>query len=466
MTGGGTPYFMDERAAGRRETFKFSEVLSALSFVLDKVEGQPEGHVVRSCFVGMTIANGLGLAQDQRSALFYVLLLKDAGCSSTSSGVAGLFEADDFEVKKTLKTTDRSRLPESLLYVARTVSPGGNLRTRARRFLAVGMEGRRANRRLVRILCERGAEIARLIGFPEATVRAIRSLDEHWDGTGYPDGLRGEEIPLLSRVCKLAQTVDFFYTSFGPSQAEEVARTHRKKWFDPALVDVFLAKVRAGSVWERMADPDLLRAVSHLEPADRVLAVTSERLDLTARAFARIIDAKSPFTYRHSEGVARAAAKMTEHMGFPASVVHDQTRAGLLHDIGKLAISNCILDKPGPLTDEEFAKVKKHPGLTYEVLTRVAPLRGIAEVAASHHEKLDGTGYHRGVTAEELSVPSRILAVADVSTPSPRIGPTAPPCLWRRYSPSWMRRATRNSVPDVWVPSTSWYRREVFEVKQ
>jgi hypothetical protein len=173
MTGGGTPYFMDERAAGRRETFKFSEVLSALSFVLDKVEGQPEGHVVRSCFVGMTIANGLGLAQDQRSALFYALLLKDAGCSSTSSGVAGLFEADDFEVKKTLKTTDRSRLPESLLYVARTVSPGGNLRTRARRFLAVGMEGRRANRRLVRIRCERGAEIARLIGFPEATVRAI-----------------------------------------------------------------------------------------------------------------------------------------------------------------------------------------------------------------------------------------------------------------------------------------------------
>jgi HD-GYP domain-containing protein (c-di-GMP phosphodiesterase class II) len=457
---------MDEQATDR-EMFKFSEVLSALSLVLDRVEGQPEGHVVRSCFVGMTIGEGLGLAQDQRSALFYALLLKDAGCSSTSSGVAGLFEADDFEVKKTLETTDRSRrLPESFLYVARTVSPGGNLGTRARRFLAVGMERRRANRRLVRIRCERGAEIARLIGFPEATVRAIRSLDEHWEGTGYPDGLRGEEIPLLSRVCKLAQTVDFFYTAFGPSQAEEVARNRRARWFDPALVDIFLAKVRAGSVWERMADPDLLRVVSRLEPADRVLAVTPERLDLTARAFVRIIDAKSPFTYRHSERVAETATAMAEHIVLPTHAVRDQGRTGLLYNIGKLAISNRILDKPGPLTQAEYAQVKKHPGLTYEVLTRVAHCRGIAEVAASHHEKLDGTGYHRGVTAEDLSVPSRILASLTSSTPSPRTGPIAPPCPWRRYSPSWMRRVARNSVPGVWVPSTSWHRRAISEVEQ
>src|SRR5215210_9509712 len=139
---------MDEQAIDRG-TFKFSEVLSALSFVLDMVEGQPEGHVVRSCFIGMTIGERLGLAEEQRSALFYTLLLKDAGCSSTSSRVAALFDADDFEVKKTLRTTDRSRLSESLLYVARTLSPGGKLRTRARRFLTVGLEGRRANRRLV-----------------------------------------------------------------------------------------------------------------------------------------------------------------------------------------------------------------------------------------------------------------------------------------------------------------------------
>ena len=163
-----------------------------------------------------------------------------------------------------------------------------------------------------------------------------------------------------------------------------------------------------------MADPDFLRVVSRLEPADRVLAVTSERLDLTARAFARIIDAKSPFTYRHSERVAETATAMAEHMVLPTHAVRDQGRTGLLHDIGKLGVSNRILDKPGPLTQAEYAQVKKHPGLTYEILMRVAPFCAIAEVAANHHEKLDGTGYHRGMTAEELSVPSRILAVADV----------------------------------------------------
>jgi HD-GYP domain-containing protein (c-di-GMP phosphodiesterase class II) len=422
-------HFMDEPPTCR-ETFKFSEVLSALSFVLDMVEGQPEGHVVRSCFIGMTVGGRLGLTEEQRSALFYALLLKDAGCSSTSSGVAALFDADDFEVKKTLKTTDRSRLPESLLYVARTVSPGRTLWTRARRFLAVGLEGRRTNRRLVRIRCERGVEIARLIGFPEGTVKAIRSLDEHWDGTGHPDGLRGEEIPLLSRICKLAQTVDFFYNAFGSVQAEEEVRARRKTWFDPALVDAFLAEVRAGSIWESLADPDLLHAVSRLEPADRVLEVTLKRLDLTARAFARIIDAKSPFTYRHSERVADTAVVMAEYMEFPASAVRDQRRAGLLHDIGKLGVSNRILDKPGYLTDAEYAQIKKHPKLTYDTLVRVTPFRDIADVAASHHEKLDGTGYHRGITGESLSLPSRILTVADIFDASSRTVPTARPCPW------------------------------------
>ena len=395
-------------------TVKLSEVLSALSFVLDMVEGQPEGHVLRSCFIGMSIAERLRLSEEQRSALFYALLLKDAGCSSNASRVTALFGADDFGAKKALKTVDWSRLQGAVPYVARAVSPDGGLWTRGRRFFTVCLKGPKTARELVQIRCERGAGISRSMGFPEETAGAIRNLDEHWNGAGHPDGLKGEEIPLLARICSLAQTVEVFYTTFGPVRAEEIARARSKEWFDPALVDVFLAEVRAGRLWESLGEPDLARSVSLMEPADRVLAATPEWLDLTAHAFARIIDAKSPFTYRHSEGVARAAAKMTEHMGFPPSVVRDQTRAGLLHDIGKLAISNRILDKPGPLTAGELAKIKQHPRLTYEALTRVAPFHSIAEVAANHHERLDGSGYHQGLTGEDLSLSARIIAVADV----------------------------------------------------
>lgn len=163
-----------------------------------------------------------------------------------------------------------------------------------------------------------------------------------------------------------------------------------------------------------MGQSDITRSVSLMEPADRMIVATPEWLDLTAHAFARIIDAKSPFTFRHSEGVARAAVKIGEQVGLPDEAVHDLMRAGLLHDIGKLGVSNRILDKPGPLTDDEFAMVKRHPWLTYGVLTRVAPFRGIADTAANHHERLDGSGYHRGVTGEHLTQPARILAVADI----------------------------------------------------
>lgn len=410
-----------------RETLRLSEVLSALSFMLDMVEGQPEGHTLRSCFIGMMISERLGLPEEQRSALFYALLLKDAGCSANASRVTNLFGADDFQVKRDFKTVNWSRLPNAAMYVARNVSPGGAIWSKARRFFAVGMEGQKVAREIVQIRCERGAEIARLLNFPEETAQAIRNLDEHWDGAGHPDGLKKDEIPLLARICGLAQTMEVFYSTFGPERAEDVARSRRKKWFDPALVDAFLAEAREGRIWESLDRRDLTLAVSCLEPTDRIQTATPELLDLTALAFARIIDAKSPFTYEHSEGVARIAVTITEYMGSPASEVQDQRRAGLLHDVGKLGVSNSILDKPGKLTDAEFAQVKKHPGLTYSTLVRVAPFRSIADLAASHHERLDGSGYHQGVTGKNLDLPARILAVADVYDALTQDRPYRPP---------------------------------------
>lgn len=405
-----------QRTIGSRAsaTVRYSEVLSALSFALDMVEGQPEGHALRSCFIGMMVAERLGLDDSQRSALFYALLLKDAGCSSNASRVTALFEGDDFAAKRDFKTVDWSRLPGAVLYAARNVSPEGAIWSKARRFLAIGAEGNRATQKLIQIRCERGAEIMRLMGFPEETTRAIRSLDEHWDGGGYPDGLKRDQIPLLARICGFAQTVEVFYAAHGPERAEHMARARRKRWFDPDLVDIFLSETRDGRVWRSLAEQDLMLLVSRLEPPDRAFSVTQERLDLTALAFAQIIDAKSPFTFRHSEGVAEAAVAMNRHMGYPEPEVRVQRRAGLLHDIGKLGISNRILDKPGRLTAAEFARVRAHPRMTYEILNRISVFRDIVEVAANHHERLDGSGYHRGVTGEELDPQSHIMAVADV----------------------------------------------------
>ncbi|HET7479517.1 MAG TPA: HD domain-containing phosphohydrolase [Rubrobacteraceae bacterium] len=377
------------------------------------VEGQPEGHVVRSCYIGMTIGERIGLSEDLRSALFYALLLKDAGCSSNSFRTAVLFDADDFAAKRSFKTVDWSRLPNAVLYAARNVSPEGSVWAKARRFFSVGKVLPDVGRELIQIRCERGAEITRLMGFSEETAGAIRNLDEHWDGGGHPDGLKGDEIPFLARICGLAQTAEVFYSAYGPERAERVVRARRKRWFDPDLVDVFLAEARVGNIWENLRG-DITGAISRMEPEDRSLLATPERLDLAAVAFAQIIDAKSPYTFQHSEGVADAAVAISAHMGLGPEELRNQRRAGLLHDIGKLGISNSILDKGSSLTDEEFAKIKTHPRLSYEILSRVPPFESIVDRAANHHEKLDGSGYPRGLTGEDLDLPSRILTVADI----------------------------------------------------
>lgn len=401
-----------------RDTFRFSEVLSALSFALDIVEGQPEGHIVRSCYIGMVVGGRIGLSEEQRSALFYALLLKDAGCSSNASKMSALFDADDFEVKRKVKrkvkTVNWTSLPQAVLYAARSVSPQGNLWNKTRRFLIFGAQGQKASRQLIQVRCERGAEITRMIGFPEETAGAVRSLDEHWDGAGHPDGLKRKEIPLLARICGLAQTAEVFYTEHGPARTETVMKARRKKWFDPDLVDILLDEARRGNIWENLGRSNLTDFLSNMEPADQTLLSTPERLDLVARAFARIIDAKSPFTYEHSEGVANLAVAMSRRMGIEGEELRDQMRAGLLHDIGKLGVSSRILDKPGPLTKEEFARIKEHPELSQDILSRVAPFRNIVERCANHHEKLDGSGYPRGLTAEDLDLPTRILTVADI----------------------------------------------------
>jgi len=244
-----------------------------------------------------------------------------------------------------------------------------------------------------------------LLGLTETSAEAIRALDEHWDGRGQPRGLRGEEIPLLARILCLAQTVEIFHTAGGARAAWAVARRRSGRWFDPALVAAL-----GGCVGELAIEDE----VSAWEPADRLLVADDARLDRIAIAFAGVIDAKSPWTYRHSDRASVIAASLASALGAGEETLDDLRRAALLHDIGKLSISNRILDKAGRLTPAEFAKVREHPLVSARILDRVPGLRHLAPLAGAHHERLDGRGYPHGLTAAELDMPMRVLAVADV----------------------------------------------------
>lgn len=386
-----------------------SGLVGALSYALDITEGEPPGHADRSCMIGMRLADELGLEAEARSDLFYALLLKDAGCSANSARMAALFGADDHVAKRTSKRVDWARPFPAFMWSLRTVAPGGSLRARVQRLRAIRDEGE-VTRSLMQARCDRGAEIARMLGLTEATAEAIRALDEHWDGRGQPRGLAGTEIPLAARVLCLAQTVEVFHRAGGVAAAYGVARSRSGRWFDPALVEALGALRADAGFWASLAEPD----VSVFEPPDRVLIADQNRLDQIVEAFARVIDAKSPWTHRHSDRAGAVATSVGELLGFEATALRDLRRAAALHDIGKLGISNRILDRPGRLTDQEYANVKTHPVLTERILARVPGLSELAPLASSHHERLDGSGYPHGLTASELTMPMRALAVADM----------------------------------------------------
>ncbi|HUO09834.1 MAG TPA: HD domain-containing phosphohydrolase [Phycisphaerae bacterium] len=393
---------------------RLSEVVSALSYALDITEGQPEGHAVRTCIIGMRLAREIYLTPKQRSALFYALLLKDLGCSSNASRVCYLFSADDRRVKRDVKTANWTRLSGKLGYILRNAAPGGSFAARIASFMRVARAGATAAKELVELRCDRGATIARNLSMPEETAIAIRGLDEHWDGQGHPYGLAGDDIPMLSRILGLAQTAEVFHHRDGLNAALAVAKARSGTWFDPDLVKAFHSIRNDTAFWDRLHASDPLQEAMTFEPEETRLTVTEELLDSIAVGFGQVIDAKSPWTYRHSEGVADIAAGITEVMGFTPENTRLLRRAARLHDIGKLGISNLILDKPGKLDPHELALMRKHPLYTRQILERVSGFRELAPIAAAHHERLDGTGYDCGLDASKLPTEVRILSTADM----------------------------------------------------
>lgn len=398
-----------------------SDLLSALSYALDLTEGQPAGHSNRACLIGLRIGEEIGLPAAQLAELYYSLLLKDVGCSSNSSHLFHILHSDDIQAKGNLKTKDWTKTGwESLRYALDHVGVGKPFLDRVRHLLKVARTQQRDSRTLVAIRCDRGASIATKIGFPRSVSQAIYSLDEHWDGGGYPEGLFRLEIPLYSRIMNLAQTLEVFYYQHGPSEAIAMLAGRSGRWFDPELCQAAMALDLRGELFQDLRREDLHTFVAGLVPVggeaitSHQLELSSEKLDEICEAFAEVIDAKSPFTYQHSTGVAHAAVAIGRVLSLDQDELDTLRRAALLHDIGKLSVPNSILEKPAKLDADEWNVIRRHPYYTLEILNRVPGFDVLSDIAAAHHEKLDGTGYFRGWSASQLSLNARILAVSDI----------------------------------------------------
>ena len=395
-------------------SISLSEIISALSYALDLTEGAVHGHALRSCLLGMRIAAEAKLPADQTSGLYFALLLKDIGCSSNSSRMCEIVGGDDRAIEAGVPhKPDLSTL--KLLW--QNVLPRAGAAAKVARILHIGLTEHKSNQEMIGLRCDRGASIVSKLGMGEFAAEAVRSLDEHWDGSGYPDSIQGEQIPLLSRICAIAQHLDILSAGRGTQNAIDTLEERSGTWFDPQLVRVAVSLHRAGRLWANCSpndsEQDTRQAVLDLD-AGTSYTLEAGQIDQICEAFADVVDAKSHFTFRHSIGVADAALGIAQTMGLPSDRIQLVRRAALLHDIGKLSVSNTILDKRAVLSASEWDAVRQHPRTTRLILERVRSFREMAIIAGEHHEKLDGSGYPDRLTARDLSLESRIIAVADV----------------------------------------------------
>jgi len=389
-----------------------SEILGAFSYALDLTEGQPDGHSIRSCWIGVQLALAIGLEGDALRDTYYAVMLKDLGCSSNAARVSEMFVGDDRSLKHNFKLIGPR--PEDFgEFVAAEV---GATASKEIREAAAGYLVENAGEIMTDIIgtrCSQGADIARQLRFSEDVAQAIAHLDEHWDGSGLPTGIAGSAIHIGGRIALLSQVVDVFFKARGSDAAIKEVQRRAGTWLDPDLCDIFSEIATGAGFWTTLESDDLSERLFALDPATLQVEVDEDYLDDIALAFGRVIDAKSPFTGGHSERVGLLTDRVAEHMGMDKVARRVLRRAAILHDVGKLGVSSAILEKPGKLDQEEWEIMKSHAVHTFNILSRIGPMRDMAVIAGGHHERLDGKGYPLGLNASVIAIETRIITVCD-----------------------------------------------------
>lgn len=345
--------------------------------------------------------------------MYYTLLLKDLGCSSNAARICELYLTDDLQFKRDFKAVGDS-LPQVVRFVLQHTGLKAGLAERFRSVLHIFRDGPQISRELIQTRCQRGAEIARLLRFSEDIAAGIYSLDEHWNGQGKPAGLAGEAISVYARIALLSQVIDVFHTADGVPAALAEVHNRSGQWFDPTQVAAVQRLAQVPEFWTTLASPEVESAVLALEPGRYEVPLDDDYLDDIAAAFGQVVDSKSPYTSGHSARVALYTDLIAETLGLDQERRRWLKRGALLHDVGKLGVSNSVLDKAGQLDADEWQAVRAHAALTESILSRIHAFSELARVAGAHHERLDGGGYPRGLKAEEITMETRIITTADI----------------------------------------------------
>ncbi len=391
-----------------RAHVRLAELVAALSLGIDLGFGQPMEHVLRQCLIALRLAERVGLDEPARASVYYTALLINVGCHSDAHEQAKWF-GDDIALKSG-KYDHEFRSVRAAMAGMRKIGSGQAPLHRFR----VGLEFALSGHREVDGMIAHHAAIARSLGeqlgLPDDVLRALSGAYEQWDGRGWPGELSGQDVPLAARLSQLAEFIEVAFRVGGVPAARALARGRAGKQFDPWLANIMateapaiLSGLDAVATWD---------SVIGAEPALAVV-LSGERFDDALAAIANFVDLKSPYTLGHARAVADLAAAAAAELALSEAEVRTLRRAGLVHDLGRLGVSNSIWDKPGPLGPGEWERIRLHPHITERMLHQSEALAPLGQIAVQHRERLDGSGYPRGLSGAAISRAARVLGAAD-----------------------------------------------------
>ena len=392
-----------------RPRVTLAELLAVLSLAADLGMGQPMEHVLRQTLIALRLAELLGLDEAEREVVYYSALVAWVGCHVDAYEQAKWF-GDDTALKTDFRRTDFATAASRPVFMLRHLGAGLPVAERTRLGLTFLGDGRKAAEAMLDNHWTAADELAARLGLAQRVRDSVEQTFERWDGKGVPKGASGEQILVASRLVTLADVVEVFHRAGGIDAAVEVARQRRGTQFDPHLVELFTADAQA--ICAGLDDASTWRAVMAAEPAHGI-RLGDEQFDSALEAIADFTDVKSPYTIGHSRGVADLAGDAARAYGLSEPAARQVRLAGLVHDLGRLGVPNTIWDKESPLSHAETERVRLHPYLTERMLACSPALAPLAAIAVQHHERMDGSGYPRGLAGAAISPEGRLLAAAD-----------------------------------------------------
>ena len=385
-----------------------AEVVGALSLATDLGTGQPLEHALRAAVLSVRLGELAGATGPELVDTYYVALLHASGCTSNGHEAAKLF-GDDIAHRAAFFLIDPANSAEVLEFYRANVGVGHTPEVRAAIVEdAIANAAPRA-RESFATMCEVAQRFAGWLGLNSEIQAALEYVFARWDGKGFPD-VRGDAIPLPMRLLHVGRDISLFLTAGGPDEARSVIERRTGAAYDPRLAGLavrnlpeLLAELDETQLWDQALE---------IEPAPRAW-IEGDRIDSAFAAIGALTGLKSPWLREHSTGVADLAEAAAWRVGLPATSVTLIRRAALAHDLGRVGVTNAIWEKPGRLGFGDWERVRLHPHYTERAFVQSRALAPVGQLAGSHHERLDGTGYHRGTTAQGLDQPARILAAAD-----------------------------------------------------